>query len=228
MGVRGIGAGDQRLVLDNALQSQNFAAEEKRVARRQHLDEIFLDLAKHAPAAAQRAGIGGGAARAAGHEAHFQHIRLDDRADIEPVGLRDAPIGDAPASVRHPPDPGEALIALERIAAGRDESERGVEIFPRQFRVRRGRAHLGEEVVGVERRGAGHAEDVLAEHVERAGAGRRRVLRALARGVDGGAAFQHLETVGGNKNGAAMARRAGDWRGRCAGRDGSRPSARRH
>ena len=48
----------QSLVLDDALQGEDFAAEEKGVARRQRLEEIFLDLAKHTSTAHQGAGIG--------------------------------------------------------------------------------------------------------------------------------------------------------------------------
>ena len=42
---------------------------------------------------------------------------------------------------------------------------------------------------------------MLRQHVERAGAQRRRVLRVLGDGVDGGAAFQHLEAVGRHQHG---------------------------
>ncbi len=43
---------------------------------------------------------------------------------------------------------------------------------------------------------------MLAQHVEPAGARDRRILRALARGGDGGDAFQHLESVGRHEQGA--------------------------
>ena len=43
---------------------------------------------------------------------------------------------------------------------------------------------------------------MLRQHVERAGAQRRRVLRILRDRIDRDAAFQHLEAVGGNEHGA--------------------------
>ena len=57
------------------------------------------------------------------------------------------------------------------------------------------------EFVGPKRRPASAAEDVLGEHIERAEARRRGVLRILGDGVDGGAAFQHLEAVRGHEHG---------------------------
>ena len=65
-----------------------------------------------------------------------------------------------------------------------------------------GGADLGEERVGVERAGAGGEQDVLAEHVERAGAARLAVEVVVAHGVERGAAFEHLEAVGGHEHGA--------------------------
>ncbi len=50
-------APNQRLVLGNALQGQYLAAEQERVAGRQRLDEIFLDLAEHAAVTGERAGV---------------------------------------------------------------------------------------------------------------------------------------------------------------------------
>ena len=62
--------------------------------------------------------------------------------------------------------------------------------------------HLGVELVGVERHAAGAAEHVLRQHVERADAQRRRVLRILGDRIDRGAAFQHLEAVGRHQHAA--------------------------
>ena len=105
-------------------------------------------------------------------------------------------IGDAPASVLALADAGEALVGFERVAAGRDEIDDGVEIGARQAAVGRGRGHLGVELVAPKRLAAGAAEHVLRQHVERADAQRRRILRILRDGVERGAAFQHLEAVG--------------------------------
>ncbi len=110
-------------------------------------------------------------------------------------------MGDAPAPVPALPDFGEALIGLQRVAAGGDKIDRGVEIGARQRGVGRGSAHLVVEAVGEKGLAAGTAKDVLGEDVERAGAGLRGVLRIFRHRIDGGAAFQHLEAVGRHQHG---------------------------
>ena len=141
-------------------------------------------------------------ARARAHQAHLEHVGLDDGADIHAVALRDARMGDAPAAVLALPDLGEALVGLQRVAAGGDEIDHGVEIGARERGIGRGGAHLAIELVGEERLAAGAAEHVLRQHVERAGAQRRRVLRVLGDRVERGAAFQHLEAVGRHQHAA--------------------------
>ena len=120
------GARDVNLVLDQRLVFENLAGEDESVARHHGLDEIFLDLAEQ-PAAARNYLRG---ARA--HQTHFQHVGFDDGADIDPVALRHVGIGDAPAPVLALADAGEAVIGLERIAAGGDEIDHGVEIGARR------------------------------------------------------------------------------------------------
>jgi hypothetical protein len=88
-------------------------------------------------------------------------------------------MADAVAPVLAGPDLREALINLQRVAAGGDEIHDGIEICPRQRRERRGGSHLLEQVIRQERRAAGAAGHVLGQHVERAGAQRRRVLDAF-------------------------------------------------
>ena len=78
----------------------------------------------------------------------------------------------------------------------------GVEVGARQRRIGRGAAHFFVELVGDERLAAGAAQDVLRQHVERAGARRRRVLRIVRDGVERGAAFEHLEAVGRHQHAA--------------------------
>ena len=137
-------ARDIDLVLDQRLVAQDLAGEHEGVARRQRLDEIFLDLAEQAAAARRSTGL----ERARAHQPHLEHVGLDDGADIHAVALRDLRIGDAPAAVLVLPDLGEALIGLERVAAGGDEIDDGVEVGARQPRIGRGGAHLGVELVG--------------------------------------------------------------------------------
>ena len=59
----------------------------------ERLDEIFLDLAEHAPAAAGEAGA------AIARDADVEERRLDDGADVQPVLLGDARMGDPPEAV---------------------------------------------------------------------------------------------------------------------------------
>ena len=110
--------------------------------------------------------------------------------------LGDAGIGDAIAAVLALADLGEALIDLERIAAGGDEIDHGVEIGAREAGEGRRHPHLVVQLVRHERLAAGAAQHVLGQHVERAGAQRRSVLRPLGDRLDGGLAFEHLEAIG--------------------------------
>ena len=94
------------------------------------------------------------------------------------------------------PDAGKALVGFQRIAAGGDEIDDVVEIGARKLGVHRRRDDLVIELIGQKRLAAGAAQHMLRQHVERARAQRRRVLRILGDRIDGDAAFQHFETVG--------------------------------
>ena len=194
LGVFGGRARDIDLVLDQGLVFEDFPGEHESVARHHGLDEIFLDLAEE-PAAARNH-----LRRPRAHEANLQHVGLDDGADIEPVTLRHIGVRDAPAAVLALPDAGEALVGLERVAAGGDEIDHGIEIRPRQADIGRGGRHLGIKLIAEERLAASAAEHVLRQYVERADAKRRRVLRILGNGVERGAAFEHFEAVRRNKH----------------------------
>ena len=104
-------------------------------------------------------------------------------------------MGDAIAPVRGLLQLGVALVVGERIAAGRDEAHDLVEAFARQSLIGRCARHLAIKRIGVEGLGAGHAEHVLGEHVERAWPRRRGVLRALFRRLERRLALDHLEAV---------------------------------
>jgi hypothetical protein len=71
-------------------------------------------------------------------------------------------------------DLGEALVGFERVAAGRDEIDHGLEPLVGEPGIGGGGADLLVKVLDGERFGAGHAEHVLAKHVERALPGVRR------------------------------------------------------
>ncbi len=94
-----------------------------------------------------------------------------------------------------------AFVRRQCIAAVLDEAQHVVEIGTRERGIRGGGAYLGEHRIGVERRGAGHAKQVLGEHVEPAGPRRIAVEFARRDAGDRRGAFQNLEPVGGDENG---------------------------
>lgn len=74
--------------------------------------------------------------------------------------------------MRKPPDivrafanASEALVNPKRVAAGRDEIDRVVEILALQLSIRSGSTHFVVKLVGVETAGASHAKNMLCEHV---------------------------------------------------------------
>ncbi len=79
-------------------------------------------------------------------------------------------MGDAPAVILALADFGEALVGFERVAAGGDEIDRGVEVGARKRGIRRGGAHFVVKRVGEKRLADGATQDVLRQDVERAGA----------------------------------------------------------
>ena len=102
-----------------------------------------------------------------------------------------------PLAVLGQPYLGVTLVAPQRIAAGGDEIDDAVERLPVDARVGRSADDLRVKLVRVERRATGAAQNVLRQHVERAGEQRRRVLGAEIIGFEGCPALQHLEAVGG-------------------------------
>src|SRR6202050_625935 len=94
--------------------------------------------------------------------------------------------GDAPPPVFVLPDASKSVVSLERIAAGGDEIDHGVEILARQSGIGRGRRHLGVKFAGNEWSAAGAAQHVLCQYVERADAQRGSVLRVLGNCVERG------------------------------------------
>ena len=171
----------------HALEAQQSPGEDERIARHQTLDEGLLDLAQHRPAP----------------HLHLDQRQLDDGADIHAELPRHHRRGQHPAAVGQLLQPVPALVGRQRIAAGRHEVERVVEILARQVAIGLRAPHLVEEGVAVDRLGAGGADDVLGQHVE---AGRpRRIAVELARldGLERRQGLQHLEAVGRRDHGAA-------------------------
>ena len=181
------GAGDLDPGFAQTLEAQQFAGENEGLAGYQAVDEVFLDLAQN-PAAL---------------ELHLDGRRLDDGADIHAVAPQVRQRGDPVAALLVAGEAAVALVAAQGIAAVRDEGEHVVEVTPREPPVRRRADHLAVERVGVERPGAGRAQDMLGQHVEPAGLGRIAVQAAGAHAFKRGAAFQYFETVGRHQQGAA-------------------------
>ena len=92
-----------------------------------------------------------------------------------------------------------AVIGAQRIATGGDEIEAGVKIGPGQGGVGAGGGDLVKKVGGVERPGAGGGEDVLAQHVARAGATGVAVKVVGADSLQCGLAFDDFKAVGGDQ-----------------------------
>ena len=216
LGIGPAGARYVDFVFGQRLVAQDFAGEHEGVARHHGLDEILLDLAEQLAAARDRARIAGTAA-ARPHEADLDHVGFHDGADVEAVALRHARIGDAPASVRPEADLGEALVALERIAAGGDEIDDRVEILARKPRIGCGGAHFRMQLVGAERLAAGAAEHMLGEHVERARAQRRAYPAHWPRSHRSPRDIPAPRTGWPEPGCRARAPPGGDWRARCAG-----------
>ena len=105
---------------------------------------MFLDCAQKPPAA--RNHLRGTRA----HEPHLEHIGLDDGADIHAIALRDHGVGHAPAASLGLSDLGEAFIGFERVAAGGDEIEDGVEVGAGKPCIGGGAPHLGVQLVAEE------------------------------------------------------------------------------
>src|SRR5207253_9137701 len=95
---------------------------------------------------------------------------LDGGAGVETVLQRDAGPGDPPYPAGLGDQASEAVVGLQRIAAGRDEVEDLLERLGLEAGIRRGGANLREQRLLLERRGDGHRQDMLSKHVERSGA----------------------------------------------------------
>lgn len=111
-------------------------------------------------------------------------------------------MGEAQPSVAVVLQPGVALIGAQRITASRHEGDGAVEIVPGEAAIGFRRTDLPKQRIGGERPRAGDAQNVLGEHVERAGAQGRGVLFAGARGGKRCLALHHLEAVGRHQDGA--------------------------
>ena len=111
---------------------------------------------------------------------------------------RDLRTRDAPKAFAFLHQPPEAVVGLERVAAGGDEAEDFGEGLVLQTCIGRRGADLGEQLLLLERRGAGDAEDVLGEHVERARTEVLGVELAVVDRIERRAGFQIFEAVAGN------------------------------
>ena len=127
---------------------------------------------------------------------------LDDGADIHAVLAGDAIAHDVNEAGAVAKQAAVAVIGRERVAAILDEAEDVIEILSFQHAVRLNAPDFVVQFVRAEGPGAGDAHDVLGQHVEATGAGRVTVEFAGRDPGDGGLAFQHLEAVGRDQDGA--------------------------
>ncbi len=164
--------------------SNDFAAHQEGVARRQRRGKGLFDLAQ------------GGAASA---QANLQQIGILNGADVHAYAGRRAGIAQLPCFVtRDQTLP--AIIGAKGITAGGDEIEAGVEIGAGQRGVWAGCEDFRKELIRGKRPVAGNDQDMLAQNVERAGGAARVAIKvARPRRFERGAAFDHLEAVGGHQ-----------------------------
>ncbi len=196
MGSRAVARVTKASILAHALEAQHLAGEHEGIARAQLLDKVFVDLA-HDASTGQRLARSGDAAP---DEAHLDQRRGDDGAGVHAVGLHEARMRDAQLSGGRGFQLGVAFVVLQCVAAVGNESEHAVEGLAIKRRIRRGGDDLGVERRGIEVAGTRRAENVLRQHVERTLARKGDVLRAGLSRIDGGAAFQNLEAVGGHED----------------------------
>src|SRR6185437_1996644 len=166
----------------NLFETEDLAREQEGIARRQAECEILLDLAQNAAA-----------------DTHAQHNGLNDGADIHAIATRHLRRDDVIATLAVMEEPPPSLVFAQGVAAMLDESQRVVKILARQRMIGSGRCDFAVKRIRGERRDAGHTEDMLCQDVESAGARLVAVELARADRRDRGAAFQHLETIGGDE-----------------------------
>ncbi|GAD54583.1 hypothetical protein MBELCI_0635 [Limimaricola cinnabarinus LL-001] len=178
-------AGDLDRHLAQRLVAYDLTADEKCVARRQRGREAFLDLAQGASATSAHTDL--------------QHVGILNRADVHADAQGGARVAQLPQPVGAFEQALPLVIGAQRIAARRHEIEAVVELRPADARIGADGLHLGEERVFVEGPGTGGDHDVLAQHVERAGALGVAVELARLHSLKRCHAFHHLEPVGGHQ-----------------------------
>jgi hypothetical protein len=181
-------------VFDQGLVPQDLPCEHECVSGNQRLDEIFFDFAEKSPAARNHF------CGTRTHEAHLEHIGLDDGADIHAIALRNHGVAYPPAPILALPDLRKPLIGLERVTAGCDEIEHRIEISTGKTRVWGGAPHLGIKRIGKKWLPARRAENMLRKHVEAAYSCSRGVLHIVCDCLQRGAALHDFEAVGGNEH----------------------------
>ncbi len=97
---------------------------------------------------------------------YLQRRGLDDGADVHAVTAGVVAVGDPPPPVAQGQQALVALVGAQGVAAIGDKPERVVEILPAQVTEGTRPDHLGIEIVGLERPGAGHADDVLGQNIQ--------------------------------------------------------------
>ena len=185
LGLEGGGAADLDHHLAHALEAHDLPPDEEGVALAEHRGEIFLDLPQ-------------GRAAAGLLVAHLHLVGIHDGADVHADARGRARVAQLPLAIRALHQPLPLVIGAERVAPGGREIEAAVEAVPRQVGIGARGADFCKQLVGMERPGGGPDQDVLAQHVERAGVVGVTVKLPGAHGLQRGGAFDHLEAVGGH------------------------------
>ena len=116
--------------------------------------------------------------------------------------LGDLQVSNPPQPVRPLHDAAEAVVGLQRVAAGRDEIHDLLEVLPDQVPIGPGGTDLVVQGQQIERLGDRAAHDVLGQHVQCADPRRVAVQLVLGDGLARRLALQHLEPVCRNEQGA--------------------------
>jgi hypothetical protein len=133
------------------------------------------------------------------------HLAVDDDPGVEAVPGRVLGVGQPPQAWLFLHDPPEPVIGAKRVAAGRHKIEHARHDRLVDPGIGQARAHLGKQVIGQERSGAGPRHDMLGQHVETTRTERLAIALALLHRFERGRRFQEFEPVAGHQQRLARA-----------------------
>jgi hypothetical protein len=131
------GTGYEGFGVLQSFEAQHLAGEGEGVADAQLLDEVLLELAQDTAANQGTCGTRLAFAGPAADQPNLDHRRLDDGADVHPILLREARVGEAEAAVVRGTQPRVSLVGAQGVAAGGNEIDHAIELVAREMDVRR-------------------------------------------------------------------------------------------